>query len=807
MKKTRFVILILLLIAGYHAFTQNSSFVDKANSEVFKTIIDEKHFDEALLNAVIVDVINNERQKNGLSNFDTNTVLSKASADYASYLASIDDSKPGLGAKKQSPEYRLKLYGGAANNFTEICFKTTLKKGKELQSYSDLANDIVFKWFNSKPAEDLKSPQYLLIGLASKTEVTNKKVYISLMLGSYSTLNAGHAAVKTSGIPISVKNPGLKPYDSKLCKNCEKFKNIDTLQRALSVDGSNIILETQLKFIKRIIKNPNDGIAIDIVSKSQYPCNGENIVDKSLPSKGFLTKKLTQAKLMKLNQCTGKEAKTKFKAIVGQMPVGISEYELNLVVFQDNIFCKNIRPSYTELNQTSTKSRLKILGDTISFYNDFDYKPVPDTTFLTFKIPFELGKSDYNSEDIKPLIEALKEPDFIITGLKITAFSSIEGREEKNDQLRLERAQNIVKAFKQMQKGKPIDAEVVSSDSWKQFFLDVKGTEWDSLRKKSPDDVREIILKNKLESKMENILTRERFAKVEMKVIYDLGSIQKEQGFVLKKFHQALDSSDIVKALNIQKFIIKKVRRGIYSKYIIPQMQIPLDSSRFAGMQMNKLWLDYIVNNKAIDSVFYFEVCRLSKLDTKNEYIIYNKLFCEIKLFDLTDEAYVSVMQQKVDALRTSKLRKSDVDPLTLELQIKIIESIGNTLKVTDEQKMIQETLNRIKSIFDLRTGDWKRALSLAVLFMQMGDFEYPITLLEPFVVESDADERVLFTYLSACTHSDYKPNTKQFELALQKAFQKNKTRTCNLFKNGQMSFQLLENPNVKIMVCEQCGL
>jgi uncharacterized protein YkwD len=807
MKRLRTVILGLLLFAGFHAFTQVSSTSDKAISEAIKTTIDEKHFDEFVLNAAIVDAINNERQKNDVSKLDTNAVLSKASSDYASYLASIDDSKPGLGGKKQTASYRLKMYSGAANDFIEICLKTTLKKGKESQSYSDLANDIVFKWFNSKSAEDLKSPEYLLIGLASKTESTNKKVYISVMLGSYSTLNAGQASVKTSGMQISVKNPGLKPYDSKICKSCEKFKNIDTLQRALTVDGPNIILETQLKFIKRIIKNPNDGIAIDIVSKKQYPCNGENIVDKSLPSKGLLTKKITQSKLMKLNQCTGKDAKTKFKAIVGQIPAGMSDYELNLVVFQDKIFCKNIRPSYTEFNQTATKSRLKILGDTISFYSDFEYKPTPDTTFLTFKIPFELGKSNYNSEDIKPLIEALKEPDFIITGLKITAFSSIEGREEKNDQLRLERAQNIVKAFKQMQKGNPIDAEVVSSDSWKIFFQDIKGTEWDSLRKKSPDYVREIILKNKLEAKLETILTRERFARVEMKVIYDLGSIQKEQGFVLKKFHQALDSSDIVKALNIQKYIIKKVRRGLYSKYIIPQMQIPLDSARFAGMQMNNLWLDYIVNSKAVDSAFYFEVCRLSKLDAKNEYIIYNKLFCEIKLFDLTDEAYVSVMQQKVDALRTSKLRKSDVDPLTIELQIKIIESIGNTLKVADEQKMIQETLNRIKGVFDLRTGDWKRALNLAALFMQMGDFEYPITLLEPFVMNTDADERVLFTYLSACTHSEFKPNTKQFEQALQQAFQKNKTRTCNLFKNGQMSFQLLENPNVKKMVCEQCGL
>ena len=806
MKELKYIVVLILLFAGIQVIAQNTSSTAVYTSESFKTMIDEKHFNEALFNAAIIDAINDEKRKQDLLPFDTNIVLSKASKDYVDFLVTIDDAKPGLGGKKQSPAYRLQLYGGAANGYTEMCSKAPIKKGKESQSYADLANDIVFKWFNSKQADDLKDLQFLLIGVACKTDPTNKKVFVSTMLGSYNTLNTGQYLVKASGMPISTKNQGLKPYDSKICKNCDKFKNIDTLQQGLIVEGNIIYLETHPKYLKRVIKNPDDGLAVDIVLKKQYPCNAENIIDKSLPSKGFMTKKLTQAKLMKLNQIEGKAAKSKFRAAIGEIPAGMTDYELNLVVFQEKTFCKNIRPSYTELNQTTTNSRLKILGDTITFYSDFNYKPTPDTTFLTFKIPFELGKSDYNSEDIKPMIEALNEPDFFITSLKITSYSSIEGREEKNEQLRIERAQNIIKAFKQLQKGKSIEAEIANSDSWKLFFADIKGTQWDSLRKKTPDEAREIILKNKLESKLEPMLARHRFAKIEMKVIYDLGSVQKEQGFVIKKFHQALDSGNIIKALDIQKYIIQKVRRGIYSKYIIPQMQIPPDSTRFAGMQMNKLWLDYVVNNKTVDSNFYIEVCRLSKLDPKNEYIIYNKLFCEIKLFDLIDEAYVGVMQQKVDALRTSKLRKSDVDPLTIELQVKIIESIGNTLKVSDEQKTIQETLNRIKSIFDLRTGDWKRALNLAVLFIQMGDFEYPINLLEPFVMETDADERVLFTYLSACTHVDFKPNTKQFEEALRKAFLKNKQRTCTLFKEGKMSIQLFENPNVKKQVCEQCG-
>ncbi len=798
---------MIIILLSLNGFCQNSSASDTLCNKDFTIIIDENRFDESLFSSALLCAINIELVNQNLSTLFPNKILSDASSDYAQYLVKIDDSKPELGGKKQSLSYRLKKYGGAANYCIEICLKNNIRKGKERQTYKDLANDFVFKWFNSKQTDDIKNPQYVLFGTACKLDETKKKIYVSLILGNYHTINTNSLAIKNSGLNISTKSQGLKPYDSKVCKNCDRYKSIDTLQRCLSVEGNNIFLDADQKLVKKILKNPNDGFAVDIVLRKQFPCNGENIIDKILPSKGYMTKKINQTKLLKMNLYKGKLAKTKFKVLLGQIPAGLSDYELNLIVIQDKYFCKNIRHAYTELNQISTNSKLKIIGDTITFFNDFNYTPTPDTTFLTFKIPFDLGKSDYNSEDIKPLIEALNEPDFIITSLKITAYSSIEGTEEKNEQLRIARAQNIVKAFQQLQRGNHIDAEIVNSDSWKLFLADIRNTEWDSLKNKSIDQIRDIIQKNKLEPKLEPILSRHRFGKIEMKVIYDLGSVQKEQGYVLKKFHQALDSSNIVKALSIQKYIIKKVRRGIYSKYIIPQMQIPRDSARFAGMQMNQLWLDYIINNKPVDSLFYTEVCRLQKLDTKNEYIIFNKLFCEINLFDLTDEATVGSMLQKVDALRTSKLRKSDVDPLNIEFQVKIIQSIGNTLKVADEQKTTLDALNRLKSIIDLQSGDWKNALKLSILFIQTGDFEYPISLLEPYVIKKDVDPKLLFTYLSACTHIDYKPFTGVFEYALKKAFTIDKTRTCKLFSNGDMSFQLFENPNVKAMVCEQCGL
>src|ERR1035437_1763447 len=113
MKLLKYTILGLIFIIPFYAQAQNGTSI--ANN--YKIVIDEKRFNESLFDAAIVDAINAEREKLSIAALDSSSILQKACADYVQFLAQIDDAKPGLGGKKQTAEYRLKQYGGAANAF------------------------------------------------------------------------------------------------------------------------------------------------------------------------------------------------------------------------------------------------------------------------------------------------------------------------------------------------------------------------------------------------------------------------------------------------------------------------------------------------------------------------------------------------------------------------------------------------------------------------------------------------------------------------------------------------------------------
>jgi len=733
--------------------------------------------------------------------------MQESAKDYAEFMVQSELSKKGEGGKKQALAYRMLMHGGAAKGCEEIVFKLSATQGRTNLPYRDIAKDFVFKIFNGKYETLIKDENYRFMGVAAMLDEAGKKAYFSCILGNYLSFNEGKDLVLSSGLALTTKTK-LEGYDSKICKKIDRAKNIEDFQSSLSVDGNSIYIETdQYKTLGRVLKLPKDGLAADVVYSAQYKCGEQNIVDNSLPSKGFMTNPIYQPKIEKYNEYEGKEARYKLKMKLGDLPDGIDgDYELNLVLIQDNHVCKNISKSYIIKGDVEASVTGNILADTIIVYNTFNYhyKPEPDTAYLDFKIPFELGKAQYKPEDIKPFIETLNEPDFIVQKLKISAFSSIEGEEETNEKLREARAKSIVDAFMSMQKDS-IRTEIVTSDSWEMFFTDIAGTKWDTLKNFTKDTIRTIVSNNKVTKELEPILAKHRFAKINMEVIYDISG-KKEQAFVLKKFHKALDTGDVVEALAIQKYIMKNVRRGRYPNSIIEKLNIPKDSVRFAGMMMNWLWLNYVQQNKAIDKAFHKEVLRLLTLDAENDYILYNKVLCDIMLDSIEDEGEIYEIQRQIDDLLTSSLRKDNVDPLNLQFQIKILTSINRTFEPSNEKELVNEVVGRIKEIVDIQDDDTEGAMNLANLFIQMQDYQYATIILEPFLENESIPDEILYSYLSVCSKLPNKHLTKKFERAFYLASLKDKSTFCDLVSEQKFSVQILENPVIKKMHCEKCS-
>jgi hypothetical protein len=795
--------LILAVLAG----TSQNYRISQDRVREFSENIDGLKFDEELFRDAVFYFLNRELAHLGYLRLEAAAHLSIAAQDYAILMAAAQEAKPDLGGSKASLQARLSPQGGSASGVTELYARANASLGRTQLRYDSVAIGFVQRWANSRSMDILSDDRKPLVGIGAAADAEGKRIYVCMAIADYSSINNGAPTIKSNPALATASSFKLQGFDEKICRAASRAKNLSLYHDDITTDslGRIYFVSDNFRDFSRFIKDPASALAIDIISKEQYGCEADNIVDNSLPSRGYMLKPVPQKKLV--NEIEGREARNKCRIYLGKMPPSASAAsQINLLLIQERRVCARIEPAYRQGGQTETSIKLDILADTITAFNTFStsYVPQPDTTMLNFKVPFQLGKSEYSEADIKPFIDALGEPDFIVNRLKITAYSSIEGEEQTNERIRELRAANIYEAFKEMNPGLS-EYEVITADSWGIFKTDIKGTEFDTLAALERADALRLIRERNWEGKLEPIFKNHRFADIEMQVVYDISGA-KEKKYVLKKFHDALAENNLPEALAIEKYIMHKVVRRQYPAHTAREMKINPDSSQFAGMEMNRLWLEYRIEQKPIDTAFYRKISQMALINPQNDYIRYNKAYCRVLFDTINNESQIADIQMDIDALLTSSLSKEVIDPLNLKFQLSVLSSMGESFEPADQRKLVLSVLERLKSIVQLTDADTKQAISLANLFIGMDDFAFAAQILEPFINTGAGNEAIIFAYLSVCTNLKDKHHSPYFARAVRLASDWNLNRLCQLFSQGKFSYRVLENPAVKHIYCEKCA-
>ncbi len=789
-----------LIFAGIVLFT-NSTFAQKApkNEVNYEDILDS-------VNAKILRGINAARYKANLDEMDSHDILLKVAKSQAEKMAKSER----LAMIEGSAGKAVKKEGGNAN-VVELVFQAALGKGKTDDEAQEIANLVIEKWLKSKKEKPiLMSGNYTLSGVGCYADKSGRKMYISMILGNYTTFNLGAKHRKELKLRYTKKQKGLKTTaDEKVCKTCDKFKDYDGLIKGVYIEGTKVMLKYEnWKKLKKILPRPGDMLAVDIIQKVQYEKSDEyNIVDNSLVNKGIRLKPVNAKKMADKNTLKKSKEKTLKNTIdteIGRLPKKLTgDYEINLLVFQNKKLCKTIMPSYIEEGDQESNSNVDMLlsQDSASFFPVF--KPNAENSMLQFIVPFEKNKSEYNPDDMTGFIKTLQEPDFEIDGLYIYAYSSIEGDLGNNQKLQEKRAQSIVQALQALQKGRNIKAQIKTSDSWEQFKTEqAEGPYKELAAMKKEDAMRKINGDPKLLDELEPIFAKHRYAKIVMDVLYDIKG-NKEQKYATMAFNRAVKNNDQKLAMKIQYFIHKQIRDGKYDEAIIKNMDIPKTPVN-SNLAMNQVVYRYFDQDKEVFEADVNELGDLEKVDAANKFINYNKIFGEIKTATVVPKPVeINAMQARIDALYNTRIPKKAVDGLNTEYQFWVIQAYDS---LDNGENIVQGAVNKIKTFYNFKEGTWQNALKLAYVFKRFKDFKFAAQLLEPFISDPKANEQLLFTYLSFCSQLPDKIKTKAFVTAMQNASTINKTRYCELFGAPKLTFQVLDNPSVKKDFLEKCG-
>lgn len=748
---------------------------------------------------VLLSELNRFRKEKGLDTLEMSAVLTEAAVLTA-------ESYEGGGQPKSDPKKTKKNLKkvGATNKGEELVMNAPVSHGRDNYTTNDVAKVIYTRWENNK--KDLPivlNPKHVFVGISYLISDDGKKVYASAVFGGYDIINTGVEFKKDLAVPYNTKSKKLKAPDAKACKSCDKWKNLDNLQKGLFVSNGKVYLRySSIKELKRLLKKPKDGLAVDIVQREQYNKAEYNIVDNNLYNKGVMNKVVYKESFFKKNlikqdpKAKKKTRITKIEVEMGKFNKKITgPYELNLIVVQDGKVCRTVTRSFLENGDPESNTPIGILPAPDSKGLKPPFVPRSESSIINFTIPFEKNKFEFKPEDIQPLINALNEPDFIIEGLYIYAYSSIEGDSISNAKLQRKRAESVSNVLQTRQSLK-ITPVIETRDSWNLFLLENEDGKYADLVKMGKRKCIDKINGDKgLMTELEPILARERFAQIIMDVTYDVSG-NKEQKYSMVSFSRALKGKDEKKAYKIMEYVGAKVKEKKYSAGAIDSLEIP-NEAKYVNVMNNKVHYRFLANNNMVEDEDQDEIKRLLAMDPNNEILKYNKLYCAIKL----DSAIVTSdgqakMQQEIDELYKTKIEKKYLDGLNIEWQFKLMDVL-DTSDSPASQAAIEACIARIKTFYDIKTASWQNALKLGYVFARAKDFKYASSLLEPYVNER-ADENLIFAYISIASHLPEKFYSRNFANALSYAHSRNQERYCKLFGDPFMSFQVLDNPVIK---------
>jgi outer membrane protein OmpA-like peptidoglycan-associated protein len=807
MKKNYTLLLVIMLLMPMLLFSQQRQTKIIGYSQDSDQPIDVGVYDEKLFADVLLIAINNYMDTVGYDVFEKHDFFVEAARQHAQIMAEEEKaSVEGRGAYS-TPEDRLIMIGGTGIG-DELVLRSGLREGDVTYTYAVLAERILFRWIESgKSSRVLFSGKYNFAGISSCLDENNKRLYISVYLGNYESFKQGAHKFGDMEYPYTTKRYRLQPYEERTCRKADRrMPNMVDLQENIEVSPSGEIIFKfgDLRTFKKFLRGKRDGLAVDIVQKSQFTdCDSENIVDFEQNNRGIMTKRIWSKKIFKKNIAEpdpeDRRGRVKrLEVVLGHMPEGLSEdeVELNLMVIKDKKVCANIAPSYLDKGIYAYSQKLDLMPDTIGGKDK--YVPEATSNKLEFRIPFEQGKFEYDSEDMVPVIEALNEPSFIINKIFITAYSSLEGSEQENSVLQRKRANSIVNALVENQNASMVDS-IVTLPNWDDLKTDVKGTAHEKLAEMTYHEAIQYVNANA--GQMEPILENHRYANVVVWVTYDIDG-DKEQEYVVKQFNDAVEADNLDYALSIQKHIFNRVAEGRYNSKAVTNMRIP-NGRKYVGLNMNKICLRKIVYLDPIDSTYLEQVDNLFKLDGTNPYVRFNDLFCEVKLTNMGDTYAVEELQDRIDMLYDSEINKRTVDLLNIELQYQIMDVYKDSLGF--EHPVVVQSLDRIKRIIDFDEINWQNSLKLAGVFVNHGDYEYAFGLLDPWIDEEIVNVTLLTTYISLCTKVDKKIYSNKFVLALEKLRKHDQKTFCKLFKGDKLSVQTFANTKVKEMYCNEC--
>ena len=763
---------------------------------IFGQIIlsNDSEIDLELLNTHILNEVNLLRQTAKTPPLSNQILLKPASEDHASYM--LDHEKTTHFQKnkiKKTPQNRVNFYGEQFSligeniqmTYISLCFEKKSKRQKKgIVTYESLAKELVLNWRNSpKHYKNIIFPDYKTTFTSIKM-TKDGKIYACQLLGS---------------TPYNYPIPSPKIYPYKPEKNCKcRRANKKTL---LGTDGRVIVLKdstlvyvsnSKRRAIKGIVNPWSDGMAADIVLKSQYPCNGENTFNAKRGVRGVPLEPVFKKDFRKGKNYVNKQGFTSIE--LGKLPSWVTEdYEINITIINKKRTCKNIKVDITPVDFH--------LNLPLEFSFDTLMRKLHNTYYDTVscKIYYEKATSLINDSSLKPIIKMIEENQSKIVEIKVKGFASIEGSAALNTKLYNKRAQIIIDYLKKY--GVDTAKIIVSTnENFEEFRRDVKNTPFEFLHKLSNNNLKKKLSEKELSRNLEYILKNHRYAELTLNLRKD-EIINYDKKLTHELLQKSIDNNKINEAKSLQSVQFGLALKGEIKSDDLDSVTIP-EEKRNVDLLNNKILMKYFLDSLNPNSSFNLKqsLLQLYAIDSNNKVVNTN-----LKLLEYREASKSDLLTQK--KFYQLLVKKTNIDS---KIKARMILNLGanhdwNLYYSRGISKRVKYLYNKSKSYIKEAKLTPEQTFDLAGYYAFFNDVKFSYQLTKNLLDKTERLKDLLF-FLKLIHPTDVDISKKTYYSLFRKIQRISGDEFCTLFNSPNLNFQILDDLEIKKIYCNQCS-
>ncbi len=556
-----------------------------------------------------------------------------------------------------------------------------------------------------------------------------------------------------------------------------------------------------LEWFKKVFSEASDGVAIDIVRKSQFDC------DASIPSeipKGAISSVLRRDELLSRNEGGPSELLVE----MGTVPQNIRENQIegNVCFLKGNNICY-----YTNLIDIP-RSNLDLLP--MGFYTlkktDFDSnsnEDGPQKTYSTIKkytLYFDASKANIKNEDKTALAAILNDNKDNIAFISIEAYSSVDGSKAANQAVQRQRKDAVVSLLKSYLPRLP-DTSVVEAEDWNGFRSALNLSSATDLINKTNKEVKDDLAAYAIEEDLENILKNGRRVDVRFylrdKTTYD--KLQSDS--LVRIYRKAILDSNLLLARSSLEAIYYRIEDGLLNPDEIDSIAVPKTkfySPLLSDKAILKLRTQYAGELETLNEL------KIARSLSPNDTIInYNYHSLAIKVQDLIEfDDSSATLAKSLDSF--SLMKKEKISTQRMKINYNIL--LARFYRINGKYDLQDSIVNLIRSYYLKYKWNENDIYSLAKFYVMYENNSFANEIIEPAIREKRASENLIFYKINIDFFTPSSYETAFFKDLCKEAIRLNRERFCKLFNSsnkGGASFQLLDEEVLRLFYCSNCTL